>query len=98
MGGADEAVPVGWLDRVVEPGELMDAAMAAANALKPIANAAYTRNKLMVRQPAIDAIMPAPTLARLLGLRLDDVDGRTLVGVLQLRDLPPVAAEPSAAR
>lgn len=54
----DEAVPVGWLDRVVEPGELMDTAMATAAALKAIANGAYYRNKLLVRKPAIDAIMP----------------------------------------
>ena len=57
----DEAVPVGWLDRVVEPGELMDAAMQEAGRLKAIANGAYVRNKMLVRQPAIDAI--TPTLA-----------------------------------
>ena len=54
----DEAVPVGWLDRVVEPGELMDAAMETATALKVIANGAYVRNKMLVRQPAVDTIMP----------------------------------------
>ena len=54
----DEAVPVGWLDRVVEAGELMDAAMETATALKAIANGAYARNKMLVRQPAVDAIMP----------------------------------------
>ncbi|MBD3770269.1 MAG: crotonase/enoyl-CoA hydratase family protein [Rhodobacterales bacterium] len=54
----DEAVPVGWLDRVVEPDELMDAAMETATALKAIANGAYYRNKMLVRKPAIDAIMP----------------------------------------
>lgn len=54
----DESVPVGWLDRVVEPGALMDTAMEAATALKAIANGAYYRNKMLVRKPAIDAIMP----------------------------------------
>lgn len=54
----DEAVPVGWVDRVVEPGEVIDAAMAEARRLLPIAGHAYGRNKLMARQPAIDAIRP----------------------------------------
>ncbi|MCA8900836.1 MAG: crotonase/enoyl-CoA hydratase family protein [Hyphomonas sp.] len=54
----DEAVPVGWLDKVVEPGELIDTAMATATALKAIANGAYYRNKLLARKPAIDAITP----------------------------------------
>lgn len=54
----DEAVPVGWLDQVVEAGKLMDVAMGAAERLKGIANSAYTRNKLLVRKPTIDAIMP----------------------------------------
>lgn len=52
----DEAVPVGWVDRVVEPGEVMAAAMAEAERLLPIANHAYGRNKRMARQPAIDVI------------------------------------------
>ena len=34
------------------------AAMEAATALKAIANGAYYRNKMLVRKPAIDAIMP----------------------------------------
>lgn len=54
----DEAVPVGWLDRVVEPGDLMDVAMEEATRLKAIANGAYYRNKLLVRKPTIDAVMP----------------------------------------
>jgi enoyl-CoA hydratase len=54
----DEAVPVGWLDKVVEPGEVHAAAMAEAERLKPIANGAYWRNKILARQPAIDAIKP----------------------------------------
>lgn len=54
----DEAVPVGWVDRVVEPGEVIAAALAEAQRLLPIANHAYGRNKLMARQPAIDAIRP----------------------------------------
>jgi enoyl-CoA hydratase len=54
----DEAVPVGWLDKVVEPGEVHAAAMAEAERLKPIANGAYWRNKILARQPAIDAIRP----------------------------------------
>ena len=54
----DEAVPVGWLDRVVEPGDLMEAAMEEATRLKAIANGAYYRNKLLVRKPTIDAVMP----------------------------------------
>lgn len=54
----DEAVPVGWLDKVVEPGEVLAAAMAEAERLKPIANGAYWRNKILARQPAIDAIKP----------------------------------------
>ncbi|WP_213271144.1 crotonase/enoyl-CoA hydratase family protein [Hyphomonas sp.] len=56
----DEALPVGWVDQVVEPGEVMGAAMAEAERLLPIANFAYGRNKRMARQPAIDLI--APTL------------------------------------
>lgn len=54
----DEAVPVGWLDKVVEPGETISAAMAEAERLKPIANDAYWRNKIQVRQPTIDALRP----------------------------------------
>lgn len=54
----DEAVPVGWLDRVVEAGELMDAAMEVATGLKAIANRSYHRNKMLIRQPTVDAIMP----------------------------------------
>ena len=54
----DEAVPVGWLDKVVEPGEVRAAAMAEAERLKPIAGGAYWRNKILARQPAIDAIKP----------------------------------------
>lgn len=57
----DEALPVGWVDQVVEPGEVMGAAMAEAERLLPIANFAYGRNKLMARRPAIEAI--EPTLA-----------------------------------
>lgn len=57
----DEAVPVGWLDRVVEPGEVIDAAMAEAARLLPIANPAYGRNKRLARQPTIDLL--TPTLA-----------------------------------
>ena len=34
------------------------AAMAEAERLKPIANGAYWRNKILARQPAIDAIRP----------------------------------------
>jgi hypothetical protein len=34
------------------------AAMAEAERLKPIANGAYWRNKILARQPAIDAIKP----------------------------------------
>ena len=59
-GTPDEALPVGWVDQVVEPGEVMAAAMAEAERLLPIANFAYGRNKRMARQPAIDLI--APTL------------------------------------
>ena len=59
----DEAVPVGWLDRVVEPDELMDAAMAEAERLKPLSGGAYYRNKLLARQPAIDAVMPTLEMA-----------------------------------
>ena len=51
-------MPVGWLDKVVEPGEVHAAAMAEAERLKPIANGAYWRNKILARQPAIDAIKP----------------------------------------
>lgn len=58
----DEAVPVGWLDRVVEPEEVLSAAMAEAERLLPIANAAYGRNKRLARQPAIDAIKPTLSL------------------------------------
>ncbi len=54
----DEALPVGWIDRVVEPADLMDAAMAEAERLKMIAGGAYYRNKLLARKPAIDAITP----------------------------------------
>jgi enoyl-CoA hydratase len=54
----EEAVPVGWVDHVVQPGDLMDAAMDEATRLKAIANGAYYRNKMLVRKPAIDAIMP----------------------------------------
>ncbi|PKP80446.1 MAG: enoyl-CoA hydratase [Alphaproteobacteria bacterium HGW-Alphaproteobacteria-18] len=57
----DEAVPVGWIDQVVEPGEVLNAAMAEAERLLPIANYAYGHNKRMARQPAIEAI--GPTLA-----------------------------------
>ena len=59
----DEAVPVGWLDKVVEADALMDTAMEAATALKAIANGAYYRNKMLVRKPAIDAIMPTLELS-----------------------------------
>ncbi|MFN3608497.1 MAG: crotonase/enoyl-CoA hydratase family protein [Hyphomonas sp.] len=54
----DEALPVGWVDQVVEPGDVMGAAMAEAERLLPIANYAYGRNKLMARRPAIEAIEP----------------------------------------
>ena len=52
-------MPVGWLDKVVEADALMDTAMETATALKAIANGAYYRNKLLARQPYIDAIMPS---------------------------------------
>ncbi|MBY9065265.1 crotonase/enoyl-CoA hydratase family protein [Hyphomonas sp. WL0036] len=54
----DEAVPVGWLDRVVESADVLSAAMADAERLLPVANAAYGRNKILARRPAIDAIRP----------------------------------------
>lgn len=57
----DEAVPVGWLDRVVEPGEVIGAALAEAARLLPLANDAYGRNKRLARQPTIDLL--TPTLA-----------------------------------
>jgi enoyl-CoA hydratase len=41
---------------VVEPGDVLAAAMAEAERLKPIAGGAYWRNKILARQPAIDAI------------------------------------------
>lgn len=52
----DESVPVGWLDRVVEPDEVLQAAMAEAERLLPIANAAYDHNKRLARQPTIDVL------------------------------------------
>ena len=44
-----------------------------------------------VRMPELELVDVAPTIARLLGLRLDDaLDGRTLVGILRAsQPLPP---------
>ena len=39
-------------------GDVHAAAMAEVERLKPIANGAYWRNKILARQPAIDAIKP----------------------------------------
>jgi enoyl-CoA hydratase len=36
----------------------MDAAMEVATGLKAIANRSYHRNKMLIRQPTVDAIMP----------------------------------------
>ncbi|MFN7056098.1 crotonase/enoyl-CoA hydratase family protein [Hyphomonas sp.] len=58
MYSPDEAAVAGWVDRVVEPGEVMAAAMAEAERLLPIANHAYGRNKRMARQPTIDLLTP----------------------------------------
>ncbi len=49
-----------------------------------------------VRVPRMEQIDVAPTVARLLGLDLGEVEGRALVGALRLRGTPPVGAAPGA--
>lgn len=52
----DEAVTAGFLDRVVEPGELAAAARAEAQRLAALNQAAYAATKLRVREPALAAV------------------------------------------
>ena len=53
-----DAVEVGFLDEVVAPENLMDAALAKAEQLKPLTGPVYLRTKLQIRQATIDIITP----------------------------------------
>jgi enoyl-CoA hydratase len=50
----DEAVKRGLVDDVVEPAELMDRALAEANALGALPAATFALTKRQIRQPLID--------------------------------------------
>jgi enoyl-CoA hydratase len=58
----EEAVRVGYLDKVVAPDEVLAEAMAEAERLKALPGAAVAGNKKILRKPFVDVI--APTVAR----------------------------------
>jgi len=52
----DLAVKVGYLDQVVDAGDLMKSAMAAADALKPLSTPSLTGNKRLLRETTLATI------------------------------------------
>ncbi len=52
----EEAVPVGYVDRVTAPEKVVEEALALAAQATAFPGAAYAGNKLLIRQPYIDAI------------------------------------------
>ncbi|MEQ9435053.1 crotonase/enoyl-CoA hydratase family protein [Hyphomonas sp.] len=58
----EEAVTVGYLDRVTAPDQVLAEAMTEAERLKALPGAALAGNKTLLRQPFVDVI--APTVAR----------------------------------
>ena len=52
----DEAVEAGFLDMVVAPENLMETAMGTASMLAALPQHSYAANKMLIRQPYIDAI------------------------------------------
>lgn len=57
--GPDEAVEVGYLDKVLPADEVIEAAIAEATALGALPNASYYGNKMLLRQPFVDVVMPS---------------------------------------
>jgi enoyl-CoA hydratase len=55
----DNAVEAGFLDRVVDPAELLDVARDTADAMVALDMDAHATSKLRARQPALDAIRTA---------------------------------------
>lgn len=53
-----DAVSRGFLDRAVEPEQMLPAAQAEAERLGALPRAAYAGNKTLIRKPFIDAIAP----------------------------------------
>lgn len=58
----EEAVTVGFLDKVAAPDQVLAEAIAEAERLKALPNAALAGNKTILRKPFVDVI--APTVAR----------------------------------
>jgi enoyl-CoA hydratase len=52
----DEALRRGWVDEVVDPGDLMQAAMGFAQKLSLLSPAAFAQTKMQIRQPAIERL------------------------------------------
>ncbi len=52
----EEAVPVGYVDRVTSPDKVVEESLALAAQATALPGAAYAGNKLLIRQPFIDAI------------------------------------------
>jgi enoyl-CoA hydratase len=52
----DEALRRGWVDEIVEAGELMDDAIAIARELSLLSPAAFAQTKLQIRQPATERL------------------------------------------
>lgn len=52
----EEAVPVGYVDRVTSPDKVVEESFALAAQATALPGAAYAGNKLLIRQPFIDAI------------------------------------------
>jgi len=67
----DDAVGAGFLDRVVEPAELRDAARAAAAGLAALNRPAHTGSKRRLREPTLAALRA--------GIEADDADVRAFM-------------------
>jgi len=52
----EEAIEVGFVDRLAHPDKVIEEALAHAATLAPLPNTAYHGNKLLIRQPYIDVI------------------------------------------
>jgi enoyl-CoA hydratase len=52
----DEALRRGWVDEIVEAGELMENAIAIARELSLLSPAAFAQTKLQIRQPATERL------------------------------------------
>lgn len=52
----NEALQQGWVDEVVEPGDLMESAMQIAQKLSLLSSAAFAQTKMQIRQPVIERL------------------------------------------